>query len=41
MRFVFKEPCPGRPSPVEHVGKTVDDFEEMCNILQQEGVIVC
>lgn len=30
----------GKPFPREHIKKAVEEIEEMCNILRQEGVIV-
>ena len=31
----------GKPFPVAHLKKAAEEVEEMCNVLQHEGVIVC
>ena len=35
----FLENC-GKPFPLEHSKKAVAEIEELCNILQHEGVVV-
>lgn len=37
----FYEKYGGRPFPSEHIKKAVEEIEELCSILEMEGVKVC
>ena len=39
LRFFFQE-NQGKPFPAAHVQKAIEEIEELCHVLQGEGVIV-